>query len=139
MPTVPRPRHFIHRSDGTITALVAVDELPNSIRLENVPSHLSQAETQGMTSLGVEAKSAGVYAVFDTCSTCASVIAPSERAGSDKTERALNRTGGSLVTGSAQSIADTNTSINQSASRTPANPVEQWRSSVGEASEAQVC
>ena len=138
MPATPRPRHFIHRSDGSITALIAVDELPSTFRLADVPAQLSQAETLGMTSLGVEERSTGVYAVIDTGSSCASVIAPSVQTGSDKTECPPNRVAASVVDGSSASIADSSITVDQSGSHPAANPVEEWRNSIGKVSESQV-
>lgn len=57
----PRPRYFLVRSDGILTPLVAVDELPASIRILGVPAVLSCANTQGMISLGVAARSEHRY------------------------------------------------------------------------------
>ncbi|KAL1953408.1 hypothetical protein VTO42DRAFT_2847 [Malbranchea cinnamomea] len=48
-----RPQHFASRQDGTLTALIAVDELPSFISIRGVPRVLSQSDTQGMTSLGI--------------------------------------------------------------------------------------
>ena len=56
-----RPRYFLVRDDGTLTPLVAVDELPASIRILGVPAVLSYANTQGMVSLGVAARSERRY------------------------------------------------------------------------------
>ncbi|KAI4132851.1 MAG: hypothetical protein LQ347_002426, partial [Umbilicaria vellea] len=53
----PRPRYFLVRNDGTLTPLVAVDELPRNIRIRGVPAVVSLADTQGMISLGVVARS----------------------------------------------------------------------------------
>ena len=61
VPSSPRPRHFISRSDGTLTPLIAVDELPDSVRLVGIPVVLCNADTQGMVSLGVQARSHGRY------------------------------------------------------------------------------
>ncbi|KAL5343764.1 hypothetical protein BJX70DRAFT_393815 [Aspergillus crustosus] len=47
-----RAQHFCTRPDGTLTPLVAVDELPANISIRGVPRVLSPSETQGMTSLG---------------------------------------------------------------------------------------
>ncbi|MCJ1407140.1 hypothetical protein MMC19_001210 [Ptychographa xylographoides] len=61
--SAPRPQYFIHRADGTLTPLIALDELPESVRLANVPTALSIEETVGMTSLGLKARGAGTYEV----------------------------------------------------------------------------
>ena len=47
-----RPQYFLSREDGTLTALVAIDELPSFISIRGVPRTLSHNDTQGMTSLG---------------------------------------------------------------------------------------
>lgn len=57
----PRPRYFLVRYDGALTPLVAVDELPPSLRIRGVPAVLSYANTQGMVSLGVVARSERRY------------------------------------------------------------------------------
>ena len=57
----PRPSYFLVRNDGTLTPLVAVDELPPSIRIRGVPAVISYAKTQGMISLGVAPRSEGRY------------------------------------------------------------------------------
>ncbi|MCJ1404729.1 hypothetical protein MMC11_007955 [Xylographa trunciseda] len=82
--TMPRPRHFIHRADGTMTPLVALDELPDFIQLKNVPAKLSVAETQGMTSLGLESRSIGAYQVDQEAYEAAN---PTETATSVQTEQ----------------------------------------------------
>ncbi|MCJ1385666.1 hypothetical protein MMC17_008789 [Xylographa soralifera] len=82
--SMPRPRHFIHRADGTMTPLVALDELPDFIQLKNVPARLSVAETQGMTSLGLESRSIGSYQVDQDLYEAAN---PTEKAMSDRTEQ----------------------------------------------------
>lgn len=52
MPPVLRPQFFCTRPNGTVTALVAVDELPPHISIRGIPRALSSNDTQGMTSLG---------------------------------------------------------------------------------------
>ncbi|KAL9042651.1 MAG: hypothetical protein Q9214_003713 [Letrouitia sp. 1 TL-2023] len=63
MARFPKPRYFVSRPDGTITPLIALDELPSSIRLTGVPTTMSTAETTGMISLGVEERSSGRYMI----------------------------------------------------------------------------
>lgn len=60
---LPRPHHFITRGDGSITPLIAVDELPESIRIVGVPAVISQAATLNMANLGVQARSQTKYIV----------------------------------------------------------------------------
>ena len=57
----PRPKYFAVRSDGTLTALVAVDELPTSLRIAGVPRTLSPGETTGMISVGIVPRANGYY------------------------------------------------------------------------------
>ncbi|RDW81115.1 uncharacterized protein DSM5745_04672 [Aspergillus mulundensis] len=47
-----RPEFFVHRSDGSITPLIAVDELPTNITIHGAPRVLSPDQTNGMLSLG---------------------------------------------------------------------------------------
>lgn len=47
-----RPQFFCSRPNGTLTPLVAVDELPTHMSIRGTPRVLSPSETQGMTSLG---------------------------------------------------------------------------------------
>lgn len=60
-----RPLHFLSREDGTLTALVAVDELPHYISIRGVPRTLNHSDTQGMTSLGT-VKSRGQFYLIDS-------------------------------------------------------------------------
>ncbi|OQE43078.1 hypothetical protein PENCOP_c003G08614 [Penicillium coprophilum] len=53
MATSDRPRFFCTRPDGTLTPLVAVDELPTNITIRGVSRTLNAGETQGMTSCGL--------------------------------------------------------------------------------------
>lgn len=59
----PRPQHFLTRGDGSITPLIAVDELPDSMRIVGVPAVISQAATLNMMNLGVQARSQTKYIV----------------------------------------------------------------------------
>ncbi|KAE8328353.1 hypothetical protein BDV39DRAFT_69748 [Aspergillus sergii] len=58
-----RPQFFCARPNGTITPLVAVDELPSHISIRGVPRTLSANETQGMTSLGTVSPRAQTYVI----------------------------------------------------------------------------
>ena len=58
-----RPQHFVSRQDGTLTALIAVDELPSCITVQGVPRVLNQSDTQGMTSLGTIPSRGQTYVV----------------------------------------------------------------------------
>lgn len=59
-----RPQHFLSREDGSLTALVAIDELPPFISIRGIPRTLSHNDTQGMTSLGT-VNSRGQYYFID--------------------------------------------------------------------------
>ncbi|KAF3491763.1 C-x8-C-x5-C-x3-H type zinc finger protein [Arthroderma uncinatum] len=59
-----RPLHFLSREDGTLTALIAVDELPHYVSIRGVPRTLNHSDTQGMTSLGT-VKSRGQFYLLD--------------------------------------------------------------------------
>lgn len=59
----PRPHFFISRPDHSITPLIAVDELPDYVRINDVPPIMTQADTQAMMSLGVKERSLGQYDV----------------------------------------------------------------------------
>lgn len=58
-----RPQFFCSRPNGTLTPLVAVDELPTHLSLCGIPRVLSPSETQGMTSLGTVSHRAQTYTV----------------------------------------------------------------------------
>lgn len=62
--STPGPQYFLTRPDGTCTALIAVDELPGSVRIVDIPANLPKSMTQGMTSLGEKARSADSYSVI---------------------------------------------------------------------------
>ncbi|KGO64127.1 Zinc finger, CCCH-type [Penicillium italicum] len=53
MATPSRPQFFCTRPDGSLTPLVAVDELPSNVTIRGVSRALSAGETQGMTSCGL--------------------------------------------------------------------------------------
>ncbi|MCJ1462765.1 hypothetical protein MMC07_001368 [Pseudocyphellaria aurata] len=60
---LPRPRYFLARQDGTITPLVAVDELPDTVRIVGAPATISPAATVNMMSLGLVDRSQHKYIV----------------------------------------------------------------------------
>ena len=57
----PTPRYFAARDDGTLTPLIAVDELPSYVQIQGVPRTLTAADTVGMISLGTVARGNGRY------------------------------------------------------------------------------
>ncbi|KAL4979178.1 hypothetical protein BDW66DRAFT_157698 [Aspergillus desertorum] len=58
-----RPQFFCTRPNGTLTPLIAVDELPAHITIHGAPRVLSPSETQGMTSLGAVSTRGQFYSV----------------------------------------------------------------------------
>ena len=60
----PRPKYYFTRPDGTCTALVAVDELPMTVRLVDVPVSLPRSQLQDMITLGEEPRSEQRYNVM---------------------------------------------------------------------------
>lgn len=58
-----RPQFFCTRPNGTLTPLIAVDELPPHVSIRGAPRTLSSNETQGMTSLGTVGTRAQSYIV----------------------------------------------------------------------------
>ena len=62
----PRPHFFVARVDGSLTPMIAVDELPSSIRIVGVPAIITPAGTQNMTSLGLKERSTERYVVLST-------------------------------------------------------------------------
>ena len=59
----PQSHFFIVRPDGTKTPLIAVDELPSNFHILGVPPSISDAQTQGMVSLGLVPSSGRYYVV----------------------------------------------------------------------------
>ncbi|KAJ5292553.1 uncharacterized protein N7443_008506 [Penicillium atrosanguineum] len=58
-----RPSFFCSRPDGTLTPLIAVDDLPPGLSVRGVSRALTPGETQGMTSCGVAAPRAESWIV----------------------------------------------------------------------------
>ncbi|GES60993.1 hypothetical protein ATEIFO6365_0006045400 [Aspergillus terreus] len=58
-----RPQFFCTRPNGTLTPLIAVDDLPSHISIRGVPRILSPNDTHGMTSLGTVSPRAQSYVV----------------------------------------------------------------------------
>ena len=57
----PKPRYFAVRDDGSLTPLIAVDELPSYVQIHGVPRTLTAADTNGLISLGPVPKSNSRY------------------------------------------------------------------------------
>ena len=53
-PSFLRPCYYLERPDGTLTALVEVDQLPELVRIRGLPPKLSVTDTAGMTSVGIK-------------------------------------------------------------------------------------
>ncbi|KAI9881564.1 MAG: hypothetical protein M1830_000128 [Pleopsidium flavum] len=81
MSELPCPHFFVSRTDGTKTPLIAVDELPSNIRLLGVARTITDAQTQGMISLGVLPSSKRCYVVEDedASSTSSSSFGPARQ------------------------------------------------------------
>ncbi|EZF79893.1 hypothetical protein H110_08245 [Trichophyton rubrum MR1448] len=90
-----RPLHFLSREDGTLTALVAVDELPHYVSIRGVPRTLNHSDTQGMTSLGT-VKSRGQFYLID------SAIQHTPKSVGEKT----NNSGRQVVAAAARGLED---------------------------------
>ncbi|CAI7673849.1 unnamed protein product [Penicillium palitans] len=63
MATPGRPQFFCTRPDGTLTPLVALDELPTNVTIRGVSRTLNAGETQGMTSCGLATQRAEPWSV----------------------------------------------------------------------------
>lgn len=124
----PRPRYFVARSDGTLTPLIAVDELPDSVRIAGVPATISPAATMNMMSLGVVDRSQHRYTV--------STSDPS--AGSNPGKLSPP----SLAHASNSSIPEkplaASNEVHQGTTDSGAKGVEQWRQDVKSIDETQV-
>lgn len=53
-PSFLRPCYYLERPDGSRTALVEVDQLPELVRIRGLPPKLSVTDTAGMTSVGIK-------------------------------------------------------------------------------------
>lgn len=58
-----RPAYYVERPDGTFTALIEVDKLPDFIRIRGLPSKLAAVDTGGMTSVGVKEGNQKKYSI----------------------------------------------------------------------------
>lgn len=68
MDSQTRPGFFCSRPNGTLTPLIAVDELPTHISIRGVPRTLTAKDTQGMTSCGVAPPRNEPWVVDDSAS-----------------------------------------------------------------------
>lgn len=59
----PKTRFFLGRPDGTMTPLIAVDELPNEVEIVDVPKLLPYGQLLEMTNLGSADRSLTRYGV----------------------------------------------------------------------------
>ena len=60
-PSQPHPLFFISRSNGTLVPLIAVDELPFSVRLQGVPRVLTFERTYALKNVGLVPYTGMVY------------------------------------------------------------------------------
>ncbi|KAJ5898917.1 Zinc finger CCCH-type [Penicillium taxi] len=61
-----RPSHFVERPSGEKIPLVAVDELPRTIKIQDIQEVLSASDTQGMVSCGVAPRRSETWAIDTT-------------------------------------------------------------------------
>ena len=59
----PSPRFFLGRPDGTVTPLIAVDELPDEVEIVDIPRLLHHGELLGMNLAGSAERSITRYEV----------------------------------------------------------------------------
>lgn len=52
--SVPRPKYFVSRPDGTKSPLIAADELPCNISIVGLPTTISIEQTFGMLHVAIE-------------------------------------------------------------------------------------
>jgi len=81
------PHFFIVRQDGTKTPLIAVDELPSNFHILGVPPSITDAQTQGMVSLGLVPSSGRCYIIEQdekSPTSSAASLGPSTQSDSDK-------------------------------------------------------
>ena len=126
----PRPQHFITRGDGSITPLIAVDELPESIRIIGVPAVISQAATLNMMNLGVQARSQTKY-----------IVEMPEDSGSGNTCNLSQRsttTGGNFQSPEKRFGPLKTIQTEQRKTAAGVNEVEEWRLGVNSVDETQV-
>lgn len=126
---LPRPRYFVARKDGSITPLIAVDELPDTLRIVGVPATMSPAATLNMMSLGVVDRSQHRYVVDLSDLSLASNLG--------------KQSPPSVAHGSNSSIPDkllppSNGEPHKPTADSGAKGVEQWRQDVKSIDETQV-
>ncbi len=126
---LPRPHHFITRGDGSITPLIAVDELPDSIRIVGVPAIISRATTLNMMDLGVQARSQTKY-----------IVEMPEDSGSNNTGNVSQRstTTESIFLSREKRDEPLNTAKVEGNTSSGVNDVEQWCLGVKTVDETQV-
>lgn len=127
----PRPQHFITRTDGSITPLIAVDELPESMRIVGVPAIISQAATLNMMNLGVQARSQTKY-----------IVEMPEESGSGNTSHLSQRsttTGGNFQSPGKRVARLKTIKTEERKTAAGVHEVEEWRLGVNSIDEAQVC
>lgn len=120
--SLPRPAHFLRRTDGTITPLVAVDELPAFLHIVGVSRLLTKAQTEGLISVGTLPRSSKLYAVH--------MMDPQSEAGSD------NESVKTIEMQPASSRASNATSIKGNGSRKES--VKRWVQGVSQDDDTQV-
>lgn len=112
------PHFFIVRQDGTKTPLIAVDEFPSNFHILGVPPSITDAQTQGMVSLGLVPSSGRCYIVQqdEQSPTSSASLGPSTRSDSDKHGPGLPRkyTAPNVGLGSIESLSPAQHPFNDS-------------------------
>jgi len=93
MSSSPRPQYFVAREDGTLTPLIAVDELPETVQIAGVPATLSPAGTMNMTSLGLKERSTNRYTVSYLGAAGPSATPSETTASAEETDRPIEEIG----------------------------------------------
>lgn len=84
-----RPLFFCSRPNGSLTPLIAIDELPSTVSIRGVSRNLTPGDTQGMTSCGVATARYDPWTVEGVShqpSTAGATAAPSEPSSNAMTE-----------------------------------------------------
>lgn len=126
---LPRPRYFVARKDGTLTPLIAVDELPCSLRIVGVPATISPAATLNMMSLGVVDRSQHKYTVET------SEISIDSNPGKLSPPLVAHGSNSSIP---GKPLAAPNEELHKGTASSGAKGVEQWRQEVKTIDETQV-
>ena len=127
MSSSPRPQYFVAREDGTLTPLIAVDELPSSVNILGVPATMTHADTQNMVSLGLRERCSQRYVVSST-----------DRSPATEAVSATTRSSGEIKISAEQQPSARNTNGPVENGGTGKATVEKWRRGVKVKRDAEV-